>query len=74
MGTPVKAEQGAPAPKRDPWVTLNQAPTVCGRGQRAVLIAALKGVVRYEIIAGRPVFHRDDLETLGAEPDDGDAE
>lgn len=74
MGTTVKAEAGVTATPHDPWVTLNQAPQIAGRGQRVVLIRALRGDVRFQFVAGRPVFHRDDLEALRDAPDDGDSE
>lgn len=48
----------------DPWVTLNTAAQIIGKSRFAVLVCALDGKVRFRKVAGRRVFHRDDLETV----------
>lgn len=63
---------------RDPWVHLAEAAKIRGKHRMTVLLEALDGKVRNQKVAGRRVFHRDDLEKLrrerdGHSPTDADA-
>lgn len=63
---------------RDPWVNLADAAKIRGKHRMTVLLEALDGKIRNQKVAGRRVFHRDDLERLrreldGESPTDQDA-
>ena len=56
----------------DPWVTLSGAIELSGRAKPTVLLAALNGKVRHQKVAGRRVYHREDVLALKTRDEDAD--
>jgi hypothetical protein len=73
MDAPHKTGSAASATiDEDPWLTLNAASDVGGKARNTILLAALDGRVRHVRVAGRRVFHREDVERLRDEANSAD--